>query len=218
MRIVVYAEGVAESSAGISLAPTPGERLAEHELGTAHVLIARLIERDTLVPQQAVAFLAPLRSRGRIAVGSDLHNRKSLRQLLMWPDSRRRPDFAVVLIDDDGKNRRSAMSGWFDGVSVEPVLAIAVQEFEAWLLADPAAVPGDAALPSNPEHLPPGEAKREIATRLAGFGTNGDAAILQRRVAIARTMDLERLGRLESFNTFQTELRATARRLGSGAG
>src|SRR5262245_7315643 len=97
-----------------------------------------------LHPQRAesVRFEEPLRLPARTPRGSDLRRRKNVRHLLTWGSHARRPDLAVVLIDEDGEEAiLSTMTGFLEPRLELPVaLGVAVREFESWLTADTQAV------------------------------------------------------------------------------
>src|SRR5581483_11436552 len=132
--------------------PPPTELLGEDHRGPAHELIRRCVARDAAVPLPAVLFQCPLRARGRHPKGSDLLDRRTLRQLLTWPAPHRRPDLAIVLVDQDGApDRRMTLRQLTEGISLPHVIAVAIQEFDAWLIADHGAVAGTLATkPPNP--------------------------------------------------------------------
>jgi hypothetical protein len=113
-----------------------------------------------------VVFEAPLRVRARLARGSDLLDRRTLRQLLSWPVNQ--PDLAVVLVDQDGEpTRKLTLQAHLSAappLPVQRVVGVAVEEFEAWLISDMDAVRmvlgGDLAEPRSPEKLEPRAAKQ----------------------------------------------------------
>jgi hypothetical protein len=95
-----------------------------------------------------------------------------------------RPDIAVVLVDCDGENaRKSRLDGYVATLPVACVVAVAVQEFEAWLLADTGTVAKATGtsrpFAGPPENLQPGAAKRELAEWLSPI----DVAEARRRIA-----------------------------------
>ena len=197
LRVALYAEGAGEALGAMTLLPPPGEPLQEEHLGPAHILVRRLVSDARGMPEDAVHFVAPLRSdRGPIARGSMLHTPKSLRRLLMWASADLRPDLAVVLVDqDDATQRKRDLDAATEDLVVAHVIAVAVKEFEAWLLADPAALrnavgPTDA-LPPEPEGLPCGAAKKLLADLGARWvlGHDGHDAREFRRT-IAATCEL----------------------------
>src|SRR5581483_5556495 len=99
--------------------PPPTELLGEDHRGPAHELIRRCVARDAAVPLPAVLFQCPLRARGRHPKGSDLLDRRTLRQLLTWPAPHRRPDLAIVLVDQDGApDRRMTLRQFTEGISL----------------------------------------------------------------------------------------------------
>jgi hypothetical protein len=165
-RVVVYAEGRGElAGRDSSRQPAPGLALTEDELGAAHLLVRRCLERTRQLAPDSVQFEEPLRSRGKLARGSMLHGHTTLRQLLSWPDANRTPDLAVVFVDADGKEDRQAeLDSAVEGLLAQVLVAVAIQEFEAWLIADPKAleivIRKPLAPPKPPERLGRQEAKK----------------------------------------------------------
>jgi hypothetical protein len=218
IRVVVHAEGSKETGA-ITLRPKPGSALTEDQLGAAHILVRRCVIAASGAPQAAIRLLEPLRLRtGRVARGSSLLDGNTLRQLLAWPLRETRPDLAVLLIDADGyPDRRRELGEWTKGAMLQPVIGVAVQEFEAWLVADDAAVGAALRLafptPSAPESMAPGEAKKLLE---AAIGQQG-AGPQQIRRTIAALADLDRVAkRAPAFQHFRTDLAAAVRDLGVG--
>ena len=142
MRVVVYAEGSREDSGSRVALPLPGDALPEAALGPAHVLVRRCLVE--LVPMSEVRFDVPLRTRGRRARGSDLLHGPTVRRLLTWATPMAKPDLAVVIVDADGEANRHVALRHILSSRREPqppaVIGVAVQEFEAWLIADEAAL------------------------------------------------------------------------------
>jgi hypothetical protein len=117
----------------------------------------------------------------------------------------------VVVVDADGDNQKaSRLRQTAESISGQPtIIAVAVQEFQAWLLADDAALAsalGTSVQPIvSPEALAPRAAKQQLMTLLAARGTEG--RLLRRE--LARTLQLEQLrNRCPSFNDFLQDLRA----------
>jgi hypothetical protein len=95
------------------------------------------------------------------------------------------------------------------GITLPTVLAIAVQEFESWLISDQPALNAAAGAstprPPRVEDMKPREAK----TLLAGLLANHEDAH-GARCGLARTLDLEVLGRESaSFARFVADLRSS---------
>jgi len=169
LRVVLYAEGSGETLGEVSLLPAPGDPLGEQRLGAGHVLARRALAEARGVSPADVQFESPLRTRmGRLPRGGDFLRRSTLLQLLSWADPNRRPDLALVLIDADGDRRRKRKLQAIARQVTSPVIvAVATEEFEAWLIADHEAlsqVVGMKVKPvSEPERLQPGVAKAVLA-------------------------------------------------------
>src|SRR5947209_6964249 len=103
IRVVLYAEGSGETRGELALPLRPADTLVEEMLGPAHLLARRALSAAKSVPENAIRFEQPLRTRrGRIARGSMLHDAQTLRELMTWGAPQRRPDLALVLVDCDG--------------------------------------------------------------------------------------------------------------------
>lgn len=211
LRIAVYAEGSRDAGRALSL--PLGDELADTELGPVHVLIRRCLAGA--LPEGAIRFARPQRTRnGRVARGSDLLDRTTLRQLLSWPPQRRAPQLAVVVIDADGELARAdLLRGYVDGLPSRSVLGLAVQEFEAWLASDDAAVAKALGvhfptLPS-PEGMKRSEAKGLLLDAIGR--ANRDAHLA--RLTIAETCALDLVAsRCPSFARFRADLAEAARK------
>jgi hypothetical protein len=209
VRVVLYAEGAGEVSFS-SLERGPGTSLLEEELGAAHLLLRRALEDGRSIPEAAVSFEEPLRLRrgGRIARGSDLLSSQRLRELLTWPANP--PDLAVVLVDADGASDRfQTLQRTAADRSVPHAIGVAVQEFEAWLIADHAAVKRALGTsPSGPaeiETLPPGRAKETLTRWTAEAGKSQQEREV--RITIARICDLTHVSRrCSAFAAFVADL------------
>jgi hypothetical protein len=103
---------------------------------------------------------------GVAARGSMLLAKKTLRRLLTFAHPARRPQLAVVLVDEDGvADRRRTLSEWTADLDLPRVIGVPIREFEAWLIADPracATVFVTTTRPPSPETMKPGEAKRML--------------------------------------------------------
>jgi hypothetical protein len=202
LRVVLYAEGAGETlGVGVSLPPAPGALLPEESLGAGHIILRRALEMARGIAPAAIRFEAPLRTRGRVATGSDLHHISTHRQLLTWADVGRRPDLAVVLVDRDGDTqRRTQLEAGLAGLPGSKVIAVAVEEFEAWLIADVATVnrvlksPRSFAGPSD--RLARGVAKSELSAWIGESGAPGAGNHRSVRLEIARSIDLGLVARL----------------------
>ncbi len=223
LRIVVYAEGAAETCGAESRLPAPGEPLSGPHLGPLHRLVARCVRDDR--PQLDVTFLSPLRTQDATTVrGSMLRDRpRELRRLLTFPDPRRRPELAVVLVDQDGDRGIRLRLRDAAGDSLTPwVLAVPIPEFEAWLLADVVTAsrilgrPLDR--PPDPESLACGAAKQLFFIWSTGgttLSTTPDLRTIRRdaRIEILEHCSLDLLCKLRSFEDFQADLRDAVRRI-----
>jgi hypothetical protein len=176
VRVVLYAEGPGET-AGVSgpykktitlfkQRKKPGDILSEDDLGTGHLLLRRSLEQARSLSPNAICFEEGLRHGGTTPHGSQLLNPRVLRRLLSWFKPEETPDLVVILVDRDGKpKRRALLRSHLNGLMTSPwVIGIAREEFEAWLIADEAAVAKVIGQPVNrtkkPESLRPKEAKR----------------------------------------------------------
>lgn len=208
LKVVLYAEGAGERLGELNELRAPGDLLHEEALGSAHILLRRAIASSRTLPVSGVLFHEPLRTRGRLAKGSDLHNERTLAQLLTWPVASRRPDISVVLVDADGDIRRKdRLSAAVAAVPGTKLIAVAVQEFESWLIADQRAladVLGVApAYPGPPESLAPTVAKEQLAGWSASAGKDGAAA----RRSLAAVCDLDEVARTcSAFAELRREL------------
>jgi hypothetical protein len=209
LRVVVYAEGSGEGARGVL--PAPGDPLKEGALGAAHILVRRCLNADARIPEAAIRFDSPLRTRGHMPRGSDFLHALTLAQLLTWLRPDMQPDLAVVIVDADGDSRRKPMlDEAVNKVRVNRVVAVAVQEFEAWLIADEAAVAavlGQRLSRSKaPEQMARREAKELLKDWLAMSVQSGAAAWELRR-RIADRADLAVIAeRCPAFAAFRKEL------------
>lgn len=209
-HVVVYAEGVGETAGSISSARAPGSAIPEDALGAAHLLVRRALAPARNLPESAIVFDEPLRTRGRIPRGSDLHDARTLAQLLTWASPSRRPELAIVMIDSDGDVRRKEkLAEAVQSVSTTHVIAMAVQEFEAWLIADHNAVArvlgSGPSYPGPSQDLRPGEAKRALQDWAAAAGRDGAGT----RRTLANVCELSEVAKIcSSFAELQRELAA----------
>jgi hypothetical protein len=212
-RVVVYAEGAGELAGSKNLQPAPGSQLTEEELGSAHLLVRRCLERSRGLDASLVRFEEPLRTgRGRLARGSNLHSPATLRPLLFWADPSKQPDLAIVLVDADGDDDRQALlDSALDGIHIETVVAVSIQEFEAWLLADPDALKSvlrqPLAPPKPPEKLARRQAKELLHEWCEQHARSRDEAEIRRD--LARESNLDTLARqCPAFALFLRKLQA----------
>jgi len=213
LRIVLYGEGGRDVSSPEYQPVAPGDPLPEGNLGPAHLLLRRCVVSSDLARGVAVRFDEPLRTmRGGRPKGAHLLDRNFLRELLTWANPRMQPDLAVVLVDrdgDDNRLRKNTMEAWVQEVPVPKIIAVAVQEFEAWLVADKNAVHGalGAATPelSPPEDLAAGEAKEALKQWILGSARPTEERDI--RADIARTCILDTVTkRCPAFEDFRKEI------------
>lgn len=217
VRVVLLAEGFGETGGVVTLLPAPGQRLDEAMLGPAHTLVARALAQTWNVPTATVRFEAPLRTtRGTIARGGELLDRGILRRILLWAKPTQRPDLAIVLVDADGtRDRKTVLTRHTNDLPGNRLIAVAVQEFEAWLLADEQALRrvlgGDIPSASAPEALRPGEAKKRLNDLCDARAGEGDRKRFRREVrqGLGADASLDAIGRAcPSFMDFLDDLRA----------
>lgn len=199
ISVVLYSEGGGETRGGEKAPPVPpAEPIPQDVWGPGHWLIARVLEWKRRIPVAAVRFVAPLRTKdGTIAKGSQLLDRRTLRRLLTFPIADLRPELGVVLVDADGKQGREALlRTHLEGLELAPpvVIGVAVQEFEAWLVADSQAVRhvlNAADAPPSPESLEPREAKTLLAQWVGQAQPPRPGSEL--RCTLARSAKLEKI-------------------------
>lgn len=225
VRVVVYAEGTRELRATRDTARKPpelGQTLIEDygELGPAHVLVRRTIEAAG-VPPNAVHFDQGHRTiEGRFPRGSDLTRPRILVPLMTWfprgigPEA---PDLAVVFVDCDAEpGRYEELKGKLASLDQPPtrVVAVAVQEFEAWLIADDDAV--NEVLGSRLNQVAPETLERGAAKELLEDLLNAERA--EARTAIAKHLDLEKVRQIcPSFARFVEDIEAALREISEGS-
>jgi hypothetical protein len=170
-------------------------------------LIRRVVAEQAKCPPEAVRFVSPLRHRGKTARGSEFLVPKILRSLVTFPSNHRRPDLAVVLIDEDGDRSRQSLGAALEASVVPAVIGLACPEFEAWLIADHAALCAALriAVDPSPETMAPRAAKAFLASALsrAGIPEGGSDSV---RRQLASICNLQMLQRLRTFELFQKEL------------
>ncbi len=210
LRVVLYAEGGNETAGAIGLPPAPGTTLHEDNLGSGHLLLRRCIEKARNIPAPAIRFEAPLRDRrGNVARGTQLLHRETVRQLLSWPLASKRPDLVVILVDaDEDTGRKAKLEETLSDLVVTRVVAVAVQEFEAWLIADhPAVVQtlGHAPpMPKDPERMARREAKALLESWVGERAAPSERVV---RRTLATLCDLDVVSRrCAAFDQFLREL------------
>lgn len=208
LRIALYAEGRGETRGAFGTDPEPGMPIPGDHLGAGHELVRRTLAPLARVPESGVVFDGPLRLDGRTVVGSALLVGQNLSKLVLGGFGVRTPDLMVFLIDDDGMNRYASFVSQLDSIVSAQlrIAAVAVQEFESWLVADSeaasAAVGRSVDLPGNLENLSPRAAKRILRE------WTGDSENRSKRISIASTCDLDKLRRrCPSFARFEADAR-----------
>lgn len=211
LRVVLYAEGGRETGGAFDVPPRAGSTLVpDLHFGPAHFLFKRLLAHARGLPEGAVQFEAPLRIGTRVARGTELLDRSTLRRLLTWFDEAvRAPDLAIVLVDADGdSHRKNTLESHVEGLPVAKVIAVAVQEFETWLIADQNAV--HAAMNATHSTLPDLESlpRREAKERLTQWCDASGRNDRDVRMTLAQTCALDSLERrCAAFATLIRELR-----------
>ena len=205
IKIVLYDEG--RSELGNTYQITPGRVINAESYGPAHILVQRQL---SVYSPKPLEFLAPLRKpNGQHRIGSDLLNKKSLRQALTWPPRETRtPDFAIIIVDQDGdKQRKTNLLENLQGITLGHVIALARQEFESWLITDYNCVnkilEKELQNPQEPEKKAPGEAKKVLNRAIKEVGQN----YLDIYYKICQNLDLELLRKNRSYEDFASELR-----------
>ena len=216
LRVVLYAEGPGETLGAVPCSGPPGSPLNEEMLGPGHILIKRLIQ-DRIFPELelVVKFEAPLKDKkGRSVKGSMLHHRQTLRQIVTWPNSNMQPDVTVILADQDGDaSREKTLEEFISDRSSNPVIGIAVREFEAWLLGDQNAVRRVIDVHFDPlksvERMSPREAKECLGNLIGVSEVELGADEIRREIAYS--CDLGVLSKeCSSFNSFEQKLKIRA--------
>lgn len=188
VTVVLLAEGSGEVKS--SSIRGMGDTIPADDWGPAHFLFQRVIEASSSIPAAAVRFVEPARTnRGTVAKGSDLHEPRSVRRLLGYPIPVERPTLAILLVDADGKkDRQRVLEDTIADLPGATVVAVAVEEFESWLLADADALKvvldvDRAQLPARPEDLRP----RESKALLSQLSVDAPEAV---RESLAKRIDL----------------------------
>jgi hypothetical protein len=111
---------------------------------------------------------------------------------------------------DDDHRRKLQLTGFLSDIPVEHVVGVAVQEFEAWLIADGdavrAALGEGRAVPPQPERLARREAKERLASWMAEREQD-DAKLIRTALANLCDMNLVRK-RCPAFDEFMRDLGA----------
>jgi hypothetical protein len=205
-------EGAGEAAGFDTFVPAPGNAFTVENMGAGHLLVRRALARERKLPEAAVRFEGPARIRARLARGSDLLHPPTLRKLLTYPLPELRPDIAVVLVDADGEPwRYASLKTETASFPFVPIIAVAVQEFESWMIASVEAVARVVGIaleqPPLSESLARGAAKRIYSDWLARGQDPARARIL--RCAVAESVDLDAIAkRCRSFERFLQDLRS----------
>lgn len=203
-RIVVVAEGFNEVPLG-DWRLEPRDLLTESHLGSAHVLVRRLVLELASIPEEAVQFEEPLKYQNRRARGSLLL--KALPKLFRYPPGSV-PTLAVVFVDQDGvSDRERKLQEDSKKVGLPVALGVAVREFEAWLIADSVCVAALAGAlgvrsPSKVEKMANGAAKDWLHSVIPKDGTRSSV-----RMELATGLNLQTVRReCPSFERFCASL------------
>jgi hypothetical protein len=204
---VLYAEGSAEHGGAVRLLPAPGHDLSPIHLGPGHLLVQRMVAEHVKCPLEAIRFLSPLRYRGATVRGSQLLNPRVLRSLIAFPANHRRPDLAVVLIDEDGDRSRQSLAASLEGSVLPAVIGLAAPEFEAWLIADHATLCATLRAPVDPppQSVLPRAAKAYLANAMSVAGIDEDRSN-DLRCELASNCNLDVLRRIRGFEAFMKEM------------
>ncbi|MFY9345056.1 MAG: hypothetical protein WAT39_21375 [Planctomycetota bacterium] len=217
--VTLYAEGPAEDRGADPFLPPSGQPLTASQCGPAHELVARLVARERSVAQAEIQFLAPAQVKGRFPRGSDLHDPRLLRRLLATTQLRRM-HLALVLVDEDGDSgRRRNLIGRTTNLPGHRVIAVAVREFESWLIADQRVLRTVLQVQATPPaavSMAPREAKQLLHRWIDKHLDSSDQDLRaqqtrQLRMRIAQTIDLATLDRQASFRRFRDDLREALR-------
>ncbi len=190
--------------------------LLEDDLGPVHELIRRIVTAERKVPAPALDFREPLRARtGRPLTGSMLLVPANLDDVLDgWLVDA--PVF-ILVVDSDDKPAHERMKVLTDALarnSVSGAAAVAIKEFESWLIADQAALdtilrPGHPS-PAAPEDLGLRVAKQQVNSWCQAVA-NDRRPLLAVRRELAAALDLETVRKkCPSFDAFCKELAALA--------
>lgn len=201
----------------MGVGPSPGTVLGDSELGAAHVLVRRAALHLDKRRFECLSFEEPLRLAGSRARGGQLLSRGNLRKLLSWADPRRAPDLSVLLVDEDGdESRLERLTNFVKGLAPPfAVIAVAVREFESWLLADHRALARltgrriDHA--TEVESLAPGAAKEHLRELTDGLRDQHGVARAHRVIAEALELDVL-VAKCASFSRFLAEFKECAAR------
>lgn len=209
--IVVHAEGPGDLGSPARDVP-PGESLLPEEQGSAHVLVQRILAKGANLPGGAIDFREPLRTQtGVRAYGSKLLDRRVLDEILTgWLFDN---PLIVLLVDSDDNppnERLSLLQEALEANYLKGAVGVAVKEFEAWLLADAAALSAvlgrSKSSPSSPEKLACREAKQLLSKWINEIATEKrNTADIRRELALAADLDVLS-NTCPSFKVFQQEL------------
>lgn len=145
-----------------------------------------------------------------------LHAPRRLERLYAWPRPDVRPDLQVVFIDEDGDRARSETLRPFVGSPfVAGVLAVAVPEFEGWLIADPQTVSRASGhtfqQPPDVETMRRREPRRRLDDHQTEEPDERRHAV---RLEIAKCLDLDHVAKAcSSFGRFVRDLEEAVTRI-----
>lgn len=216
--LVVHAEGAGELGERPSRL-SPRDPLLEDDRGPIHAVIASVAVAAG-VPAAALDFREPLRkSTGGRPKGSDLLDDQVLDELLAaWQLADPTPAVVVIVdADEDAPRDRAAiLRDALERNELDGAVGVSVKEFEAWLIADDAALrrvfgPRHS-VPEDPESLPPGEAKRRLQAWVDAASRPGRGQHELRR-ELAAALDVDTVAaRCPSFADFRAEVEAVLTR------
>ncbi|MEM9138170.1 MAG: DUF4276 family protein [Cyanobacteria bacterium P01_F01_bin.42] len=207
--MVLHAEGPGDLGSPARQVP-PGESLMLDEQGPVHILVRRILAEGAQIPENAIDFREPLRTQtGVRAYGSKLLDTQILDEILAgWLLSEPIVVFLIDADDSSPQERKDLLVSALSRNDLTGAVGVAVKEFEAWLIADPAALKtvleASQNSPSKPEDLEPGKAK-QLLSSWSGNSPNRDP--LDLRKELVSIMDLDKVSaQCSSFKEFRAEL------------
>lgn len=209
LRITVYAEGATERTGldkDTRLQSRPAEILPEEQLGPVHILIKRVISSPHLKQEPKIDFLTMNRiveDRGkprphfRIPRGGDISNVKYIRQFLTNIMAKSNTHMVIIVFDADGNpGLKREIEDKIADIPTPHVIGMAIQEFEAWLIADQKTIvdrlKSNLNQSTDPEKMKRGEAKKLYNKWLNDSDDPEDITTSSEiRIHIARNCNLE---------------------------